>query len=94
MKLHVKANFSLYAAAITFGVISLKITIKKVTIRVEANKTSSSELNSWIDITVTIEAAAALEKLLHIKITLKSLSVCLINLLANRADFIPFFSRY
>jgi hypothetical protein len=44
--------------------------------------------------TVTIEAAAALEKLLHIKITLKSLSVCLINLLAKRADFKPFFSRY
>jgi len=46
-----------------------------------------------MEITVTIDAAAAFEKLLQIKITLNSLSVCESNFEASFADLKPFFSK-
>ena len=77
----------------TFGDISLKINIKKVVMRVPAIITPSSSPYNWTAITVTRVAEAALQKLLHNKITLNNLSVSARSLVAKIAPFFPILVR-
>ena len=93
MKLQDNAIFSACAAAITFGVISLKINIKKVVIRVPLIMINYWSPYNCTAMIVTRVADAALAKLLHSKITLRSLSVSDKSFDVRRAALLPLLAR-